>query len=285
MSQLQKEIAKITASALIEDGALSDKTSDLVIKDNYIIDFAIKAKEDMVFCGQDIPLIVFNNLRKYNKFKNSFLDIILKIKDGDKLRSGDIIANGKCDAKLILAGERVLLNLMQHLSGIATITDKFVRRLDNNNIKILDTRKTMLNLRYLQKYAVTKGGGFNHRFNLKDMIMIKDNHIALSGNIESAIRSCQKNKKLKIEVECDNYDQVNIAINNKPDVIMLDNMSIDNIKKCIKTIHSYDKNIKIEVSGDINLDNINNYKNLDIDFISIGYLTHSVRASNISLEC
>ncbi len=285
MQKLQQELSKIIDYALIEDGALLDATSDLAFEDKKIVKFNIIAKKDIIFCGNDVINLVFDKLCRKNKFAGSEFSVEQKFSDGDFIKSGQIIANGRGEAKLILAGERVLLNIIQHLSGIATMTNNFIKKLNNNKIKILDTRKTLPNIRLLQKYAVTKGGGVNHRFNLSDMIMIKDNHVAIAGSIENAIKSCRKNKKLKIEVECDNKQQVISAIASNPDIIMLDNMSISDIVQCAQLIRSHSKEIKIEVSGGINIDNISDYSDLDIDFISIGYLTHSAIASDISLEC
>ncbi len=284
MSRLQKEILKVVDSALIEDGALFDKTTDLINQKSKIVGFNVIAKEDIIFCGEDIISVIFKLMQKKAKFKNSKIDFKVNFKDGQLVKSRQVIASGSAEASLILACERVLLNLVQHLSGISTITNQFVKTLNNHKIKILDTRKTIPNLRYLQKYGVTKGGGNNHRFNLSDMIMIKDNHIALAGDIGKAINSCKKNSKLKIEVECENVQQVKDAVIHHPDVIMLDNMNINEIKLCTKIIRNFSPKIKIEVSGGINLKNIKDYSNLDIDFISIGYLTHSVIASDISLE-
>jgi len=206
-------------------------------------------------------------------------------KDGAKLAAKKTIARGCGDAKLIFAAERVILNLIQHLSGVATLTKKFTEALGNKKIQILDTRKTLPGLRELQKYAVKTGGGKNHRMNLSDMILIKDNHIAAAGGIKNAIELVKKSaEKLKIEVECDNFQQVAEAVPACPDIIMLDNMLPAEIKKCVALIRKKSAKIKIEISGGIMLTNIKNFSQLDVDFISIGAITHSAKAVDIGLD-
>lgn len=280
--KLKKEISSIVASALKEDFAFDDVTSDLTIPVGRVVPFEINAREDIIFCGREILNEVFSQLKKSKKFKNSKLDLKILAKDGEFLRSEKSIARGKGDAKLIFAAERVALNLIQHLSGVASLTQKFVQELNDKKIKILDTRKTIPTLRALEKYAVLMGGGKNHRFNLSDMILIKDNHIAAAGSVAKAIEAAKIGaKKLKIEVECDTVEQVAEAIKSKPDIIMLDNMKIADIKKSIQLIN---KKAQIEISGGVNLKNIKKFSGLKIDFISVGSLTHSARAVDIGLD-
>ena len=280
-----QELKKICRLALKEDKAQNDVTSDLTIKNDASVSFQITAREEIILCGIEVIHHCFDELTKLKKFKNIFLGLKIKAHDGDLIKAGEPIAEGYGDAKLILAAERVILNLLQHLSGIATATHQFVKILDNEKIKILDTRKTLPALRTLQKQAVVIGGGQNHRFNLSDMILIKDNHIAAAGSVAEAIKAAQKNKKLRIEVECDTFEQVVDAVKSSPDIIMLDNMSSDEIKKCSAIIRAHQaKKILIEISGGINLSNIKDFRTLDIDFISIGSLTHSVKAVDIGLD-
>lgn len=279
---LEKSIAEIIKLALKEDDVFHDITSDLTIDEKAEITFQIAPRQDIIFCGEDIIFEVFAQLKKAKKFKNSNLDLEFFANDGDKIKAKKPILTGRGSSKIILAGERVILNLVQHLSAISSATNEFVKKLNDKNIKILDTRKTLPGLRALQKYAVKIGGGKNHRFSLSEMILIKDNHIAACGSIKKAILNARKGKK-KIEIECDNFVQVKEAVANAPDIIMLDNMSIAEIKKCTREIRK-NKAILIEVSGGINLENIANYRGLDIDFISIGSLTHSVKAVDIGLD-
>ncbi len=282
----KKSLDAIVTNALAEDKVFDDKTSDLIIDKNSKITFEIRAREDIIFCGKDVISVVFSNLKKSSKFKNSKINLRYFFADGDFVKAGKTIALGSGNAKMIFAAERVILNLIQHLSGIATLTQKFVRQLSNKKIKILDTRKTLPGLRYIEKHAVLMGGGKNHRFSLSDMILIKDNHIEAAGGVVLAINAAKKSSdKIQIEVECDQVKQVAEAILCAPDIIMLDNMSVDNVKKSIMLIRqAVGKKIKIEISGNVNLRNIKKFSNLDIDFISIGSLTHSVRAVDIGLD-
>lgn len=281
-------LKKIITAALLEDHALNDITSDLIIPKNTLVTFEINAREEIIFCGAEIILEVFSQLKKSSprgKFKNSKLDLKILVKDGAKLAAKKTIVRGCGDAKLIFAGERVILNLIQHLSGVATLTGKFVETLGNKKIQILDTRKTLAGLRELQKYAVKTGGGKNHRMNLSDLILVKDNHIAAAGGIKNAIAAAKKTqKKIQIEVECDNFEQVAEAVSASPNIIMLDNMQPAEIKKCAALIRKKSPKIKIEISGGITLTNIKNFSQLDVDFISVGALTHSAKAVDIGLD-
>lgn len=279
---MQKSLEKIIEIALKEDAAFDDVTSDLTIPKNSVVTFEIRPREEIIFCGKNVISEVFSQLQKNKKFKNSKLTYKISAKDGDALKAGKSIVRGHGDAKLIFAAERVILNLIQHLSGVATITQKFVKKLNNKKIRILDTRKTLPGLRALEKHAVVAGGGKNHRFNLSDMILIKDNHIAAAGSVKNAVNAAKKmKKKIKIEVECDTVAQVAEAIKSTPDVIMLDNMKIADIKKAIAIIN---KKSQIEISGGVNLDSIKNFSKLDINFISSGAITHSARSVDIGLD-
>ena len=280
MSEHTKLYQEIIKKSLIEDHFNNDITSDCCIKDKNI-NFKLIAKEDIILCAANIAQDTFDIIKKDKKFQDCSFTISKIKKDGDQIKKDQIICMGSGSAKLILAGERVLLNIMQHLSGIATKTNKYITKLNNAKIKISDTRKTIPLLRNLQKYAVKIGGGFNHRKNLSQAILIKDNHIAICGDIATTLKQF-KNKI--IEIECDNIDQVKQVMPFNPQIIMLDNMNIDNIDKCTKLIRSNCPKTKIEISGGIIIDNIKQYSNLDIDYISIGDLTHSVKACDISLE-
>lgn len=285
----KSEVEKIITTALLEDRALNDITSDLTIPKNTLVTFEINAREEIIFCGAEIISEVFLQLKKSTKFKHSKLDLKILVKDGAKLSAKKTIARGRGDAKLIFAGERVILNLIQHLSGVATLTKKFVEALGNKKVKILDTRKTLVGLRELQKYAVKTGGGKNHRMNLSDLILVKDNHIAAAGGIKNAIEKIKNRQpttdnRQPIEVECDNFKQVAEAVSASPDIIMLDNMRPAEIKKCAALIRKKSPKIKIEISGGVTLANIKNFSQLDVDFISVGALTHSARAVDVGLD-
>lgn len=284
------ELLKIIEIAIAEDRAFEDITSDLTVAKNLVMSFEINPREEIIFCGKDVISMVFSQLKKSAKFKNSALDLKILVKDGELVKPGKSIARGVGEARLIFAAERVILNFIQHLSGVSSLTQKFVEKLGNKKIQILDTRKTLPGLRTLEKYAVLAGGGGNHRLNLSDMILIKDNHLAIAGGIEAAINAAKKFqkkslKKIKIEVECDTVEQVMEAIKTQPDIIMLDNMKIPEIKKSVALIRQNPgKKIAVEISGGVNLKNIQKLSRLEPDFISIGSLTHSARAVDIGLD-
>jgi nicotinate-nucleotide pyrophosphorylase (carboxylating) len=197
---------------------------------------------------------------------------------------GEEVATLKGSVRSILSGERTALNFLQRLSGIATLTSKYVEKIKDTEAKILDTRKTTPGLRVLEKYAVKMGGGENHRMGLFDMILIKDNHIKAVGNISKAIQKARvKYPNERIEVETKNLDEVADAVNSGADWIMLDNMSIEETKKTVKVIRSSPRKIKIETSGRIDLNNVREVALTDVDFISVGALTHSAPALDFSL--
>jgi len=270
--------------ALDEDMAFDDITSDLTItNNNSLVNFQINSRQDMIFCGKDVAFEVINQLKNADKFANQNIEINFHKQDGELVKKSQNIATGTANIKMILAGERVILNLIQHLSSIATSTHKFVEALDNKKIKILDTRKTLPIYRYLQKYAVRCGGGFNHRMNLRDQILIKDNHISAGGGVDNVLNKAI-NQNLKVEIECDNIQQVEQSLPYAPDIIMLDNMSIIEVQKAINLIRQKLPNTLIEVSGGVDLSNIGNYRQLDIDFISVGSLTNSLQNVDIGLD-
>lgn len=280
-----KTLSKIISSALLEDEALNDITSDLTIEKNINCNFSINAREKLIFCGKNVVEEVFYQLKNSTKFQNSQIDLKYYFADGELVEGNSTIISGHGDVKIILSAERIILNLIQHLSSIATATKKYVETLNNPKIKILDTRKTLPNFRELQKFAVLCGGGHNHRFNLADLILIKDNHISACGGVNKALERAISNKNnLKIEIECDNYSQVAESLKFHPDIIMLDNMNFQELQKSINAIRNFSKKILIEVSGGINLENIANYHDFDIDFISVGSLTNSFKVVDIGLD-
>ena len=259
-----------------------DITSNYTTPINQKIKFQISNREPIVLCGTDIALLVFEAAQKKLQIKTS-TKLKINFKDGDFLPKNSVIIEGNGNARVAFAAERLALNLMQHLSGIATETKRYVDQLHSNKTKILDTRKTIPSLRMLQKYAVKTGGGHNHRMALYDGILIKDNHIAAAGGVALAIEMVreQLKKKIKIEIECDNLAQVREALASQADVIMLDNMSLEQIKKAVGLVG---KKAKIEVSGGVSLGMIKEISKTGVDYISIGALTHSVRAVDIGLD-
>ncbi len=271
----KQQIDSLIKLALNEDVGLGDITTRSIVSAGDIFEAEILAKNDMVLCGLDIFKAVFCHL---DTFVSYYDDIF---KDGDFIKSGTIFLKMKGRGVALLEGERVALNIIQRLCGIASLTKQYVDRA--KPIKILDTRKTTPGIRIFEKYAVHCGGGVNHRFGLFDAILIKDNHIKAAGGIIQAITTVRKiNKNLmEIEVEASTIEEVKDAIVAKSDTIMLDNMTIEEI---IKSVEIIDGKAKIEVSGSISLQKIDTLSKLDINFISIGSLTHSPKASDISMN-
>lgn len=283
MKDYLDKLSQMIKIALEEDCALEDATSDAVIDENYEIDFEINSRQDAFLSGIDSVRICFEILKFSEKFRSKNLSYDILKKDGAKISKEEAIVRGRGNAKLIFAAERVILNSIQHMSGISTLTNKFLETLSDERIKILDTRKTTIGLRKIEKYAVSCGGAINHRNDLSDAILIKDNHIAANSDIYKTVEKAINNnrKDLEIIVECDNVAQVKLLSSLSVDRIMLDNMSITQIKDSIALI---DKKSKIEVSGGVNLGNIRDYRGLDIDYISIGAITHSAIFIDFGLD-
>lgn len=269
--------------ALAEDIGSGDITTNILIPEGQKGEAYVVAKEDMILSGIGILKRVFQLTHSF------YSDTRIPFKFKDRFRDGDIVKNGKIiieisgDGRAILTGERTALNFLQRMSGIATITKKYVDSVKGFNAKIIDTRKTTPGLRILEKYAVRCGGGLNHRFGLYDGIIIKDNHIKAAGGIINAVERIWDDKPhlMKIEVEAKSIKEVRDALKCSADVIMLDNMDIPTIKKAVKLIN---KEALVEVSGRVNLENVTEIAVTGVDYISIGALTHSARAVDISME-
>lgn len=260
---------------LKEDIGHGDISSNLLFKDAKGKIYFM-AKEDGVFCGKDIITEGYRLLDEQVLVRH-YMD------DGDKVRQGDRIAEASGKIAALLAGERVILNLLQRLSGIATLTNKAVSILADPHTRICDTRKTTPGLRMLEKYAVRCGGGFNHRFGLDDAIMLKDNHLAFAGSIQHAITNirAQVGHTVKIEVEVESGEQVQEAVKAGADIIMFDNCTPERVKEYQQLVPSH---IVTEASGGIQLDNLANYRHTGVDYISLGFITHSIQALDISVE-
>ncbi|MDH7604224.1 MAG: carboxylating nicotinate-nucleotide diphosphorylase [Melioribacter sp.] len=272
----KKELIQIINLALKEDIGSGDITTNLIIPDFQKGIAEIFVKEDGVIAGLNVANEVFKRLNNKITFRKF-------IKEGDKVSKGTKIAEVKGSLRALLTGERTALNFLQRMSGIATFTSKFVAQLEGLNTKILDTRKTVPCLRMLDKYSVKVGGGTNHRFGLYDMVLIKDNHIKAAGSITKAVQLIRKKlkKKVRIEVETTNLDEVKEALSNKVDIIMLDNMSLKLMEQAVKLI---DGKAKVEASGNVTLQNVRKIALTGVDFISAGVLTHSVKALDISMK-
>jgi nicotinate-nucleotide pyrophosphorylase (carboxylating) len=268
-------IDKIIKDALVEDGVFDDITTNSILNGNEKATCDIIFKEDGVLCGKDVFNRVFDIMED--------VEVTFNFEEGQFIEKNTVVGTLKGLCCKILSGERVALNLLQRMSGIATITYKLNKILEGTNIKIADTRKTTPNLRYLEKYAVTIGGGINHRYNLSDMAMIKDNHIQAAGSIKAAVDLVRKKYPFvkKIEVECESIDEVKKAIEAKADIIMLDNMNYEAMKVATGLIG--DKAI-VEVSGNIDEEKVDKFRDLKINYLSSGSLTHSVKAIDISMK-
>ena len=272
-------IYKLIDLALEEDIINSDITSVYTVDEDKEIEAQIVAKEDMIFCG---GVIVGAVLKKIDES----VEYDIKVKEGDFIKKGTVCVSFKGKAISILSAERTILNFMQRMSGIATKTNEFVRALNNDKIKIVDTRKTLPGFRYIDKYAVKTGGGYNHRMGLSDAVLIKENHIRSAGSIKEAILKAKNNvpHTMKIECEVTDLNEVKEAVKSGADIIMLDNMSIEMMQEAIKTIRDANREIIIEVSGNVTLERLPELAKLDIDVISSGALTHSVKAADLSMK-
>ncbi len=266
----------IIKTALNEDINYIDSTADLLIAEDSVSSAYFIAKASGVIAGLDVALRVFTML-------DPDMKIECKFKDGDEVKNGDIIAEFTGHTRLMLKAERTALNLLQHMSGIATYTNKCVKLVEGTNASIADTRKTLPGLRALQKYSVLAGGGRNHRYNLTDAAMLKDNHIDAYGGITAAVTELRKKAghMLQIEVETRTLDEVREAVACGVNVIMLDNMSCETMAEAVKLVGG---RAKLEASGNITLDNIAEVAKTGIDIISLGALTHSVQAFDISMK-
>ena len=260
---------------MAEDLQPSGDITSKFIKSNKKIKAKIIANENCVIGGLNLAKEVF-------KFSDKKINFRTKTKDGKKIRKGKVVAIVYGNAKAILKSERVALNFLSLISGVATKTRKFVDKVKGNNCKICCTRKTAPNLRLIQKYGVRLGGGINHRFNLSDEILIKDNHIAVDGNIKKLVKRAIKNRKRKkITVEVDNLNQLKKIIGLKFNRILFDNMKLKNLKSAIKLAK---KHYETEASGGITLKNIKKISKTGVNRISVGGLTHTVAAIDIKLE-
>ncbi|MBI5056348.1 MAG: carboxylating nicotinate-nucleotide diphosphorylase [Nitrospirae bacterium] len=270
---------RIILNSLHEDIGNGDVTTSALISERRFSSAAIIAKSDLVLAGLPFAERTFQLIDKNIKFKP------LK-KDGSRVKAQTVIANISGSTRSLLMAERVALNLLQRMSGIATLTDKYVRQVKGLQVKILDTRKTAPGLRYFDKYAVRMGGGHNHRYGLFDGVLIKDNHIAAAGGIGQAVKLARSksHQLLKIEVEVKNIAEVHEALSVNADIIMLDNMNVSQMRDAVKIIRKKNPAVLIEASGNISLENIHGVAETGVDLISVGALTHSAPAADISMK-
>lgn len=276
MKLLQCYIDNIITNALMEDINYIDAAADNLIPDSHESSAYYVAKDSGVVCGIEIAKRVFELAGENVTFK-------ILMPDGSKVEKGDIIAELEGSTLTMLKGERTALNILQHMSGIATATNKCVELVAGTRATVTDTRKTLPGLRALQKYAVTVGGGKNHRYNLSDAAMLKDNHIDAYGGITQAVTALREKigHTVKIEVEVRTLDELKEALENKVEIIMLDNMTCDEMKQAVEIT---DGKALLEASGNVTADNIRSVAETGVDIISLGALTHSVKCFDISMK-
>lgn len=272
-------IDKIIKNALEEDLGWGDVTTDSTIPESAFIEGNFIAKSEGIVCGINICRRVFEIVDKAVDFQ-AFME------DGQRVAKGNIIASIKGSARSILKGERTALNFFQRMSGIATMTDKFVSAVAGSKVKIVDTRKTVPGLRILDKYSVKAGGGFNHRFNLSDMVLIKDNHIKAAGGITPAVAAAKRNVShaVKVEVEVESIRELMEAIDAGADIVMLDNMTLDMMREAVGIANG---RVMLEASGNMALEgerSVRAVADTGVDLISVGALTNSVESLDISLR-
>ena len=276
MKLLQCYIDNIITTALMEDINYIDAAADNLIPADHKSSAYYVAKDDGVICGIEIAKRVFELAGTGVEFK-------ILLGDGTKVKKGDIIAEMEGSTLTLLKGERTALNILQHMSGIATATNKCVELVKGTNASVTDTRKTLPGLRALQKYAVTVGGGKNHRFNLSDAAMLKDNHIDAYGGITAAVAALREHigHTVKIEVEVRTLEELREALDNKVEIVMLDNMSCQEMAEAVKITAG---RALLEASGNVTAENIRAVAETGVDIISLGALTHSVKCFDVSMK-
>ncbi len=277
---------RIVESALEEDVGSGDFTTLWCVAEDAKFECRIVSKEEGVLAGMNVARLVFLRI-------DEEIDFIDYFEDGDLISTGDVVADVKGSARGILTGERTALNFIQRMSGIASATKRYVDAVKGTGAVILDTRKTAPGLRVLDKYSVRVGGGSNHRLGLYDMILIKDNHIEAAGGIAAAVDGARRHmrdrgKDLKVEVEVKNIAQLREALSACPDRVMLDNMGIVETKEAVRIVNEWRQRskgkVQIEASGDVTVENVRKMASVGVDFISVGALTHSVSALDMSLQ-
>ncbi|WP_294408763.1 carboxylating nicotinate-nucleotide diphosphorylase [uncultured Ruminococcus sp.] len=276
MRLMQFQIDDIIKAALLEDINYVDVTTDYLVDEDAVSTAKYVAKDEGILCGIDVAMRVFQLLDENVKTE-------ILIHDGEKVQKGDIIAKITGSTRALLKGERTALNLVQHMSGIATATNKCVELVKGTKASIADTRKTLPGLRVIQKYAVTVGGGRNHRYNLSDCAMLKDTHLDAYGSMTGAVKALRERMghTVKIEVEVSNLEQLNEALELGVEIIMLDNMSNADMAEAVKITNG---RALLEASGNVTAETIRDIAETGVDIISLGALTHSVKAFDISMK-
>jgi nicotinate-nucleotide pyrophosphorylase (carboxylating) len=288
MDWKSKRVGAILEAALAEDKAANDITTALTIPPNLKASGTIIAKQACVVSGLGCIPVFLDIFAKMSSTPVGRFEVVShpEIFDGVKVRKGQTLAVIRHNAAALLSCERVILNLMQRMCGIATLTNEFVKAVANTKTKVLDTRKTIPGLRVLDKYAVCCGGGVNHRLDLQDGILIKNNHISLGGGLPAVLERALKNRKTTqwIQVEVRTQAELDQAIAGGAESILLDNMTPSQVKKAVKQIRAALPTVPIEASGNMNLKTVRKYALAGVDFVSVGALTHSAAAADLSMR-
>ena len=288
MDWKSKRVSAILEAALAEDKVANDITTALTIPPNLRASGTIIAKQACVVSGLGCIPMFLDIFAKMSTAPVGRFEVVShpEIFDGVKVKKGQTLAVIRHNAAAILSCERVILNLMQRMSGIATLTNEFVKAVANTKTKVLDTRKNIPGLRVLDKYAVCCGGGVNHRLDLQDGILIKNNHISLGGGLPAVLERAQKNRKTNqwIQVEVRTEAELDQAIAGGAESILLDNMTPSQVKKAVKQIRAALPTVPIEASGNMNLKTVRKYALAGVDFVSVGALTHSAAAADLSMR-
>ena len=288
-----RRLTAILENALLEDRATRDATSYACIDPNQRAAATIIAKQECILAGIGVAARILDVYATLDGAVTSHYEVTThpEIFDGVRLRAGQSVAVIRHNARVLLSCERVILNFLQRMSGIATFTRKFVEAVSGTKARILDTRKTAPGLRVIDKYAVRCGGGQNHRLDLSDGVLIKNNHIALAGGIAPALEHAHRNRRgsQPIEIEVRNLDELEQALANGAEAILLDNMSVEDVKRAVERcsqhhVSASGARIPIECSGGIRLENVRAYAETGVDFISVGLLTHSIHAVDMSMR-
>jgi nicotinate-nucleotide pyrophosphorylase (carboxylating) len=283
-----RRISAILENALLEDRATSDATSRACIDPQQRATATILAKQDCILAGVGAIGRILEIYEHLDPHVIGHPEVIShgEIFDGVRLHKGQAIAVVRHNARVLLCCERLVLNVLQRLSGIATLTRKFVDAIHGTQARILDTRKTVPGLRVLDKYAVRCGGGHNHRQDLSDGVLIKNNHIALAGGVAAALQKVLQNRRQEqmVEIEVRNLAELDEALANGAEKIMLDNMTVDAVREAVARVRSSSRKVPVEVSGGIRLENVRAYAETGADYISVGSLTHSSQAVDLSMR-
>jgi nicotinate-nucleotide pyrophosphorylase (carboxylating) len=288
MDWKSKRVGAILEAALAEDKVANDITTALTVPPNQRASGTIIAKQACVVSGLGCIPVFLDIFAKMSTAPVGRFEVVShpEIFDGVKVKKGQTLAVIRHNAAALLSCERVILNLMQRMCGIATLTNEFVKAVANTKTKVLDTRKTIPGLRVLDKYAVCCGGGVNHRLDLQDGILIKNNHISLGGGLPAVLERAQKNRKTNqwIQVEVRSQTELDQAIAGGAESILLDNMTPSQVKKAVKQIRAALPTVPIEASGNMNLKTVRKYALAGVDFVSVGALTHSAAAADLSMR-